>query len=223
MENININLVNLNYSLDGYRWYPLPYGKIYVKNARLFGKVYSSYGGGWKWNLPKKCIIGYGKYNPYAEFYFTGNLHIDSKKNVCYDYYLKIFNLRYRWLYFDGQFKSSKLWKVESILKSLNLDKWVWYTSQGNLEVWFAKLNYKLIDIMDIITNVNGRRKIFNHQFFGYCRIYYIGNSDGNYNFVVIVKDTTKVVSPNHLEKPFELKKGIYLASHPEPILEGVD
>ena len=221
MNNVEVNLRNLNYSFDGYNWYPLPYGKMYVKNCRLFGNVYSTRGGKWKWHLPSKCIVGYGEYNPYADFYFTGNLSVSLGENHFSTYYLRTADLKNRWLTFEGNFKPSNLWKVENILKNLNLTKWRLEVSarQGHLEIWTASPNYRLYDIKDTITKVFGRRKILNHQFFGDCRIYHIGN----FNFVIIVSGITKVVSPDHLEEPILLREGVYIASHPAPSVNGVD
>ena len=79
----------------------------------------------------------------------------------------------------------------------------------------------KLYDVLSIpaVYEIRGRKRILNHQFFGHCRIYHIGD----FNFVIYVRGTTKVVSPDHLEEPILLREGVYLASHPAPSVNGVD
>lgn len=217
---ITININNLNYSINGYQWYPLPYGNLMVSNARIFGRALSTSGGGWKWNLPEKCIVGYGAYSPYVEFFFSGNLNIASKEDDLYTYFLRSNDRRNRWLHFEGRFKASQLYKLENILRNLNLTDWQLNARQGHLSIWSVRPNMRLYDILNLPSaQIVGRRKILNHQFFGNCGIFHIGN----FSFVIFVRDTTYVVSPDHLDRPIVLGNGVYLASHPAPSVNGVD
>lgn len=223
MENIVININDLMYKVDKCNyWCPLPYGNISVKNARLFGSVLSTRGGGWRWNLPEKCIVDYKQYSPYTDFNFTGQLNVSVKENEGYTYFLRSSDRKSRWLHFDGQFKASKLYKFENILKQLNFTKWQENGQQGHLSVWSIKPNMKLYDIMSYpsVSQIVGRKRIFNHQFFGDCKIY---NINKNFDFLLFVRDITYVVSPDHIDNPIILGNGFYFASHPEPTPVGVD
>ena len=228
MDNINIDINTLSYNLSGYHWFPLPYGEFKVQNARFFGQAISTRGGGWRWELPKNCIVGYGKFSPYVEFEFTGAIRISSSQEEFYDYFLRSNDRRQRWLHFDGKFKPSKLSRLENLLNNMlnEMDFKISETTlkQGHLIINPLEINkpYRKLhnlSLNEVVYSIIGRRKILNHQFFGNCRIYRLRN----YEFIIFVRDTTYVVSPDHLEEPLELEQDIYLASHPEPTLNGVD
>ena len=68
------------------KWYPLPWGKMELKDVHISGQMYSSRGGASYWNLPDICIIGYGQYCPYVDFRFSGYIKVSSEENSKEDF-----------------------------------------------------------------------------------------------------------------------------------------
>ncbi len=61
-----------------------------------------------------------------------------------------------------------------------------------------------------------GRRKIYNHQFFGYCKILWLGGE--KWGIYIPNGQGVKVVSPDHLDSPLMLGEGWWVATHPTPL-----
>jgi hypothetical protein len=77
------------------------------------------------------------------------------------------------------------------------------------------------------------RRRILNHQFFGDVRVYFLphvpevhgaAEYPDQLQWLVWVPEEADVVSPDHLDQPIYLARGLYWATHPRPAAgKGVD
>jgi hypothetical protein len=77
---IRFGLNEAEYRIEGEGWNPLPWGEFKVESARVTGRLYSSRGGAWYWRLPQYTVVGYGRYNPTAIFYFSGKIRVEKGK-----------------------------------------------------------------------------------------------------------------------------------------------
>jgi hypothetical protein len=256
---IVFGLNRAEYRLNGDReWFPLPWGETAVEDAEVIGHLYSSRGGAWGWILPPYTIIGYGRYNPIAKFYFSGKIRITPEKIIGgldgYGKPIREYGMRIgdrKKIVFDGVFTPSELYRVEGICRRYFTKEFVQsvrqycladenlcFKQQGHLiiyplsirEDWnnLAKLLSNKIDTLIKNGEAQGnwafhsvnRRKIYNHQFFGKVKIYWL--SDSYWAIRVFRNEKTRVVSPDHLVEPVVIygqdnTDGWYIAEHPLP------
>ncbi len=223
MKRLTIKIDNGTYSpfLNGRTFYPLPYGWMKVENALIKGNCWNSHGGRWYYRLPDFCYVGYGRYAPYAEFYFTGIVVVTRERDfvnhpIEQEWYGGRMSTN-RWIYFKGEFKPSKLFRAERIIREL-IRKCVEIPhtemSQGHLLLKRIEEPPLFQNFLDTV--VPDRRRIFNHQFYGYYRIFYLGDGWGR-KWVVFCDGEVKVVSPDHLDQPLILDRGAWIAEHPLP------
>jgi len=220
-------IVNIwgNYRING-RWYPLPWGEIQVENVLVYGGIYNSKGGCWYFILPEYCYVGYGRYNPYVEFYFTGLIEITRRRRDDFSFGGRIGDSK--WMYFRGKIVPTERYRIERLFFKYPLVKVGYWDSQGSLRVEIVdkrpleEVKKKLLHRGESIPS---RRKIFNHQFFGDCNILFNPLSRGSdeLQWLVECDSEVEVVSPDHLNQPMVLKPGWYLATHPYPGRKGVD
>lgn len=214
--------------------FPLPYG-TYSVNAEVKGNAYSSNGGCWRWNFPELAVVGYGEYNPYINFFFQGQVSVLRKKSIpdgewgmrIGDRKVIVFHKEGALLYpsdlvrVEGYLRALcppvLLLEGEAIPMTLN-DQTV---KQGHLEICEMPTDFKPAPNFSIVGDrfVPGRRKVYNHQFFGDCRIYHV--EGGLWLVGCFGNNETKVVSPDHLDEPIELRGDEegrwYLVGHPLP------
>ncbi len=206
---------------------PLPWGTVNVETCRISGRLHSTRGGAWYWRLPEDAIIGYGEFCPYVDFYFSGRVERTSRRDdIPEDGWGMRIGDRC-WLYLEGEISPCWLKRLENLLVcdqfGVNSEK---AQRQGHLTVEDISMtparlvaqNFPLWKDtghqMDLLT----RRKIYNHQFFGDCRIFFV--DDRRYRvepwvWLVYCVDSTWVVSPDHPDDPILLSPGWYRAEHP--------
>lgn len=216
---------------------PLPWGIVELETCRFYGSLYSSRGGAWYWRLPREAIVGYGEFRPYADFYFTGTVERCHRRD---DIPESGWGWRHGdrcWVYLVGKISPTWQTRIEELLSHDIRMKRGFVPSaqserQGHLE---------LIEVGGetparvVVRRLNGwkdgplsRRRIFNHQFFGDCDIFWVRSPDGIERthfekegmWLVNVRDKTFVVSPDHTNRPIVLFGGWYLARHPWPAEE---
>jgi hypothetical protein len=253
------------YSIDHGEWYPLPWGTTVIKEmAKVIGHLYQSRGGCWYWRLPGRAIIGYGRYNPTANFYFQGKIIVKNDKfleerNESGQIIRSFSGMRIgdrKVILFDGKIIPSELFRIETFVgkylspnfvysaKQYCLDDEVGnFYRQGHLVIYplFIRedwdnlsqfLSQKIDKMIENGKSQNNwdfeyanRRKIFNHQFFGRLRIYWLG--DSYWAIRVFRGGEVKVVSPDHLEEPIVLwadgRDAWYIAEHNLPIGNNAD
>lgn len=225
---MEINISSLKYITKDERKGILPWGIYSTPPGEVFlfsGKTLSSRAGAWYWKLPKEAVRGYGLYEPFCEFIFDGEIEVTSRRNdIPKDGWGWRVDTR-KWVYLRGEIFSVPEQRFEQALAERNYPLY-YEVSQGHL------LLRKTDDLPEMIkeeaSHFVGRRKIFNHQFFGDCGIFYTGccneGSPRLLSWVIVVSGETIVVSPDHLFEPVALAAGTYVACHPEPTpAEGVD
>jgi len=217
--NIKINLNRVSYRLpepqDGCE-YPLPWGKMNVTGAEVSGSVFRSRGGHWDWNLPEFAISGYGRYCPYVEFLFTGEISVINLPSSEGLKWLKLgaFGCRRgsrKWIFFRGDLIPTERMECEGWIDEIRpqLEQVEEKIEQGGLSL------YRSTDPGLNFDGIQSRRKIFNHQFFGDCRVLWNWRVKTEW-MVVVNDDLVRVVSPDHLDQPLILGAGTYFAYHPQ-------
>lgn len=218
-----------HYSLgsDGTQ-FPLPYG-TYAVNAEVKGQAYSSNGGCWRWSFPELAVVGYGEYNPYINFFFQGQVSVLGEKSIPDgEWGMRIGDRRVIVFHREGALIfPSDLIMVEGYLRSfyrsspLSEETMSPIVTQGHLEIFEMPADFKPATNFSVVGDrfVSGRRKVYNHQFFGDCRIYHV--EGGLWLVGCFGDDGTKVVSPDHIDEPIELRGDAegrwYLVGHPLP------
>jgi len=215
---------------------PLPWGTVKVEGCRFQGNLYSSRGGAWYWKLPRAAIVGYGNFNPYAEFYFTGTVERCSRRDEIPDDGWGWRHGDRCWVYLVGEIYPTWQTRIEELLsRDIRIRQgFVPYPQsekQGHLEITGVGWTPARV----VAEKFNGwkdgalsRRRIFNHQFFGDCDIFWVRapngiewvNTDETGMWLINVRETTFVVSPEHTDEPLVLFVGWYLAEHPWPAAE---
>jgi hypothetical protein len=208
------------------RSFPLPWGEMEVEDALIEGNPWQSRGGAWYWKLPPYCIMGYGDYNPYMKFKFTGTIHVTSRYGFKGGHKYGWRQGYSKWVYLDGKIYPCDAYKAEHRMRKL-VDYYSLYPhakwhrfefSQGHLEgknyINLSSLIQKDRQFKSIMDTPFSRWKIFNHQSFGDCRIWYIGDETW---VVYAASEDVKLVSPDHLDKPVEIPQGISIITHPFP------
>lgn len=211
--------------------FPLPWGEMKIENATISGTPWASAGGAWYWELPDFCIMGYGKYNPWVKFKFSGTIIVTKKR----DYFKNRpsgFGYRWgwrqddtRWVYLDGKISPCDEYIAEKLFQKIynekkrekENDSYDEY-SQGHLQgKYYYSICASIIEDKRFkkITDTHfSRRKIFNHQFFGRgIQVLYIAPE----TWAVISPNGGQVVSPDHLDEPMKLIEGITIFTHPFP------
>ena len=236
------------------KWYPLPYGEnLFEEPVKVIGSLYKSKGGCWYWHLPKYAIVGYGRYNPAASFYFKGQVLVKNEKDLSEYGTPHLYGMRIgerKVIIFKGRILPSELYILESALRKYLTEEFIssvrWYClsdevrnfiRQGHLTLYpltikkeWVNLGNFLVKKIDLIIKKGEeknnfsfydahRRRIFNHQFFGRARIYWLGNE---YWLIRVYKgEEVFIVSPDHLLEPIILsgEKGdtLFIAEHPLP------
>jgi len=212
-------------------FFSLPWGKMEVENVTISGDPWSSAGGAWYWELPNFCIMGYGQYNPWVKFKFSGTITVTRERNFPRGIKWGWRQTRGKWVYLTGNITPCEEYIAEKLFQKIYKEKeriilenypWVelnkYPFKQGHLE---GKTNLGLSRIITEderfgrVQAVNfSRRKIFNHQFFGKdIQILYIDLE----TWAAIAPEGGNVVSPDHLDEPLKLEKGITIFTHPFP------
>jgi hypothetical protein len=213
-------------------YFPLPWGYMEVENCLIEGSVFQSAGGCWYWKLPEYCIMGYGQYDPYVRFRFTGTIRVTKERDFCNGF--KKYGWRQnhsKWIYLDGKITPCQEYiKEKKLEKIINKYTWGYHYSdiegdeeyqQGHLTVIHNhSLAVKIIEDpkFEEVTKIYfSRRKIYNHQFFGDVQILRIANDQSWACWVIIAPNGGKIVSPDHLDEPIELIPGLSFCFHPQP------
>ena len=226
---------------DGWKsesdFFPLPWGEMEMKNVTISGAPWSSAGGAWYWELPDFCIMGYGKYNPWVKFRFSGTIIVTQQRDHFIDR-PPGFGFRWgwrqgdsKWVYLLGKLSPCDEYIAEKLfLKIYNEKKrekendYCNEYSQGHLYgKHYHAINKSVIEderFKKITDTYFSRRKIFNHQFFGEnIQILYIQSE----TWAVIAPNGGRIVSPDHLNEPIHLEEGITIFSHPFPDGDDID
>lgn len=198
--------------------YPIPWGRM---NGTFIirGNPYSSAGGKWYFRLPGIGRMGYGTYNPFYEFIFRGDIEVSSERDS--NHFKDCYGWRAgcnKWIYLHGKVYPTRSFIFEMKLQNKFFEYIDMYWNEGIQGHLFIKEIYVPDDEMKKIKmeskELEGRRRIYNHQFFGDYKVFYIGFN----TWVLFVnKDGVKIVSPDHLENPISLDKGVYICKHPSP------
>lgn len=194
------------------------------------GRCTASRGGAWYWRLPGQVVRGYGKYQPYLEFLFSGEVEVTSRRDTIPKDGWGWRQGDHKWVYLRGVITPIPEAQFEASFGEINLNFFK-KEVQGRLAIYRVSpakvVNEESVDlsseevacIEQAALGFGGRRKIYNHQFFGTCRVFWLGKTD----WLVIVSQDVQVVSPDHLTEPLALEAGWYFATHPAPTAEGVD
>lgn len=212
-------------------FFPLPWGEYEIE-ATISGTPFSSRIGAWYWRLPDFAIMGYGEYNPWVKFRFTGTLKVVNGRRRDFPGGLR-WGWRQghsKWVYLDGKISPCDEYIAEKLFLKIYNEKKMqvkgferYVCEQGHLQG--EQLTYVSEAVMtdERFSRVRetrfSRRKIFNHQFFGDIQILYIENE----TWAVIAPDGGSVVSPDHLDEPIRLEKGITIFKHPFPQGDDID
>jgi hypothetical protein len=246
-----VNL-DCTYQLEPYlgQW-PIPWGISRLdKWTHVSGRPRSSRGGAWYFKAPMDSFVGYGLYQPYVEFLFKGTVERTRRRDDIPSDGAGFRVGDHTWLYFRGQFRSTPRWQLEkelSIRCRIDLDRGEDESllsspnSQGHLTIrrypdGEVPSTIRLVERISTSFRLSDvfphRRRIFNHQFFGpKVRVYYLPylpevHGETAYpeqlQWVVWVPKEANVVSPDHLDQPCGLDRGLYWATHPRPGV-GVD
>jgi len=255
---IRFGLSFAEYNLNQGEWIPLPWGEIELKEVvQVIGHLYQSRRGCWYWHLPKETIIGYGRYNPTAKFYFQGKVSIINDKtlfkNEKLQYGMRIGDRKS--IIFDGRFIPSEIFRVESIVRKylqpefissvrqycLSDEVKIFYR-QGHLDIFplfiredWDNLSQFLSKKLDYIIQKGkiennwdyefvNRNRIFNHQFFGNIKIYWLG--EDYWAIRLINGGEAYIVSPDHIIEPvilYSKKDAWFFAEHPLPSSNNTD
>lgn len=239
-ETIIINMNDGKYYLPSKGgWYPLPYGVFKVEGALVKGRPFASRGGRWYYKLPDFSVIGYGRYCPYREFSFSGEI-IVSKYEENYDCWMWRQSLD-KWIYLKGEAKMSMRKKIEMTVKCQLEDKKLDFVGeQGKLKVFKTNINLIHNDNVEEFDskilhdeNMNNKRgfyPFFNHQVFfsdvtdefahvilernDIIKVGLIPHPHYDYDRVIVIS----IVSPDHFYQPLmvETKWGeIVILEHP--------
>jgi len=213
---------------------PLPWGEMQVENVTISGTPWSSHGGAWYWKLPDFCIMGYGPYSPWVKFRFTGTIVITNERDFPYPFKLGWRQDDSKWVYLNGKLSPcdeyitekgfKKLFSYFEKLKMVKDNEYLIECSQGHLRgKYYPVISDSITDnekYLKIISSRFSRRKIFNHQFFGKnIQILYIDKEI----WAVIAPEGGNVVSPDHLDEPIHIEKGITIFTHPFPDDDDID
>ena len=225
-KGIRVNLGSLEYLTPEGKRGVLPWGTYHLENALFYGSVRSSRAGGWGWKLPNYTLIGYGQYCPYVEFVFSGSCRVFNGKTwpgpeeEAWGWRIgdrKAIRL-------EGTIKPSPNYRLEMIAVKETAEsvkeEWVWerkpYT-QGHLEIRPIRPGSPRFERLAMNWPWH-RRRIFNHQFFGETRIFWVEKGPDSLTWLVLVGERgVKISSPDHILDPIQLWGGWYLASHPIP------
>lgn len=236
-------------SKHGLVW-AFPWGVAHIdKWTHVSGSPRSSRAGAWYFKAPNFATVGYGLYQPYLEFLFKGTVERTKRRDdIPADG--AGFRVGERdWLYFKGQFRPTPRALLEQRLSFVYYydidtaaDVLPLVGTQGHLTIRSFSGDDTIFDIklMERITSSQKlkevfphRRKIFNHQVFGGdVRIYFLPyvpevhgekGSRNQLQWIIWVPENADVVSPDHLDEPLFLPRGLYWATHPQPNKKGTD
>jgi hypothetical protein len=241
--------LDCTYQRDGYLdWWPLPWGVSRFRGwTRVSGRPRSSRAGAWYFKAPAFAVVGYGRHQPYLEFLFRGEVERTARRDDIPGDGAGFRVGDRTWLYFRGQFRPTPRAVLERFLSicchidvDSGEDKSLPAPSlQGHLTVRRYPDHEvpATLPLMERIARSSRlrevfphRRRIFNHQFFGEgVRVYFlphiprVGDPD-QLQWLVWVPGEANVVSPDHLDQPLGLARGLYWAAHPRPTpRKGVD
>lgn len=233
------------YRRDGHlgKW-PLPWGVSHVDRwARVSGRPRSSRAGAWYFKAPSFALVGYGEFEPYTEFLFRGEVERTKRRDdIPADG--AGFRVGPRdWLYFRGQFKPTPRALLEQRLAfnyhydlGIAAEVLPLVGTQGHLSLRSLS-GAEIISEIRLMERISAsfrlrsevfphRRRIFNHQFFGRdVRVYFLphvpevhgAEYPDQLQWLVWVPEEADVVSPDHLDEPLYLPRGLYWAAHPRP------
>lgn len=233
------------------KW-PLPWGVAHVDRwAHVSGRPRSSRAGAWYFKAPAFAFVGYGEFEPYTEFLFKGEVERTSRRDdIPADG--AGFRVGSRtWLYFRGEFRPTPRALLEQRLAVCYRYDLGTAAEVLPLVGHQGHLSLRSLSGEEIITEIRlmerisssvrldevfpHRRRIFHHQFFGVggeVRIYHlpipyipepeVHGDPTQLQWLVWVPGEAKVVSPDHLDEPLYLPRGLYWAAHPRPH-KGVD
>jgi hypothetical protein len=259
---IRFGLGYCEYNINAGEWIPLPWGEIEFKEfIKVIGHLYQSRGGHWIWDFPPQAIIGYGRFNPTALFYFTGKVKVKYDKVLFEENggKIKFFNgMRIgekKVIIFDGKIIPSEIFRIENVVRKYFNEQFIFsvrqyclsnnvknFYRQGHLDVfplfiredWDNLSQFISKKLDEVIENgkiknnwdyefVN-RRKIFNHQFFGNIKIYWLG--EDYWAIRLINGGEAYIVSPDHIQEPvilYSKKDAWFIAEHPLPSSNNTD
>jgi hypothetical protein len=249
---ISLHVHDCTYRLEGHseKW-PIPWGvsRTGVGWAHVSGRPRSSRAGAWYYQAPRFSVIGYGHYEPYLEFLFRGEVERTSRRDSIPADGAGFRVGQRTWLYFRGEFRPTPRALLEQRL-AINCrydlgggaEVLPLVGTQGNLSLRSLSgegLSSE-IRLMERISSSRlnevfpHRHRILNHQVFGGdVRVYllpHVPEVHGSavypdqLQWLVWVPGEAKVVSPDHLDQPIYLVRGLYLAAHPRPAAgKGVD
>lgn len=246
--------LDCTYRRDGHseKW-PLPWGVARIERwARVSGHPRSSRAGAWYFKVPAFAMIGYGLYQPYIEFLFRGTVERTSRRDDIPGDGAGFRMGSRTWLYFRGQIRPTPRALLEQRLGfkyyypdlGTAAEVLPLVGNQGHLSLRSLSGEEILSEIrlMERISSslrlqevFPHRRRILNHQVFGGgVRVYFLPHvhaavhgMDGapdQLQWLVWVPKEAEVVSPDHLDQPIYLARGLYWAAHPRPTPgKGVD
>jgi hypothetical protein len=250
---ISLSLDCLTYRLDGQseKW-PIPWGVSRTGWAHVSGRPRASRAGAWYYQAPRFSVIGYGHYEPYCEFLFKGEVERTSRRDDIPAGGAGFRVGQSTWLYFRGIFRPTPRALLEQRLAfnayydlgtAAEVLPLVGTQGQLSLRCLSGEELSSEIRLLERISSsfrrdrevFPHRRRIIEHQFFGEgVRVYFLpyvpevhGTPEAEYQdqlqWLVWVPSEAKVVSPDHLDQPIHLVRGLYWATHPRPAAKGVD
>lgn len=192
-------------------WFPLPYGEMFVKTALLKGYVNNLND-----NIPKYATT-FGERGTTISCYFSGRIKNEKGSRIL----------------LEGEFSPSELIRIETslskvlplnLIREIQRNSWKkadfyrqWDLDLYPLNNWdnVSKLLSKIVDKKintfrddDNYLDIDPTREvIYDHQFFGNYRIYWVGESEkiGGAIWAIRTFGEVKVVCPNHLEQSFKI------------------